>query len=663
VLTSHHLTSKAMKSAQVYKIALLIFLILSFQRSIALEADPEIDSLTKLLPASPDSVKARLYNEIASVWIYNSADSSRYYARLALRLARLTSYAKEEANALQNLGISFRDQGSYDSALHYLSGSKALWTKIGSRSSLAAVNNDLGIVYDEKAHNSKAIELYLEAVKIYEETNDLRGQAKVYNNLGIIYKKEEQFAKSLQYYQKALEMYEALNSSLGVTISNGNIGSVQVEIGNYEESIQFSKEAIEGYEKLSLSRYVPYSMTNIGMAYQRMGLLEEAESWYSQSVELYREYGNKKEEAFSLNGLSEVYYASQQYSKALSMAEKSYEMALESGAADEIRQSSKSRALALEALKRFPEALQFWKTHIVVSDSLLRKERTRAIAELQTLYETEKKEQEISLLRAEASIKDLEVQQARQANWLMLLSVVVALALAGSGFIRFRYKQRVKEAEEKKRSQQDRFRAVIETEEKERKRIAQELHDGVGQVLTAARLNLSLLEGKVGDKQDKPLLNSVKLLNDAISEIRGISHNMMPRALAGGGFSDAVKDTVEKINSAGKVKIGLYGDWENDLGFTEEKAIALYRIIQELLNNSLKYSGATDIKLTLERFGDGAISLSIADNGSGFDTSSISRSTGIGWKSIFSRVEMINGQIEVQSKPSSGTEIQLRLAS
>lgn len=653
---------KAMKASQ-HLLASIFLLISQLAFAFPAEHDPQLDSLFRQLKAAPDSTKIRLYLAISDWWIYDNPDSSRHYARISHDIAAENDRPALAAEALRNIGVAFRNQGAYDSARFYLESALERGSARASAILQADIYNDLGILFDEKSHNTKAIEFYLRAVKIYETENFEKGKAKVYNNLGIIYKKEEQFDKSLEYYKKALEIYTNLGSGIGVAICQGNIGAVAYELSRYDESIAHSLQSIDGYKKLGLDQYVPYSMTNIGMALVKKGGLMEAERWFTESLDLYEQYGNKKEQAFTLNSLSELYYARAEYVQALEYASQSFELAAELGAGDEVKLASKSRALALEAVNQPQRALEFWKIHTVVSDSLLRKERTRAIAELQTEYETTKKEQQIELLKAEASIRDMEIAQARQLTVSMLLLIVLILALGGIAYVQIKYRQRIREGEERKKVQEERFYAVVQTEEKERKRIAQELHDGIGQVLTAARLNLSILEGEVANKLQRPLNNAARLLNDAITEVRNISHNMMPRSLMGGGFCDAIKDTVERINSSGKVKVHLVGNWASGFSLEEEKAVGLYRVIQELLNNSLKYSEATDIYLSIARQQDGSIDISVSDNGKGFDVSTISRSTGIGWKNIYSRMEMLHGQIDVQSQPMSGTQINLKLAS
>src|SRR5690606_9962537 len=147
------------------------------------------------------------------------------------------------------------------------------------------------------------------------------------------------------------------SSKLGIAICHGNIGSVLQELERYDESIEYSLRSIEGYQALALNQYIPYSMTNIGMAFYGKKEYIQAERWYKESLELYDQYGNRKEQAFTLNSLSEVCYATQRFAEALAYAEKSYRLACETGAADEVRLSSKSKALANEALGNLPEAL------------------------------------------------------------------------------------------------------------------------------------------------------------------------------------------------------------------------------------------------------------------------------------------------------------------
>jgi signal transduction histidine kinase len=207
-----------------------------------------------------------------------------------------------------------------------------------------------------------------------------------------------------------------------------------------------------------------------------------------------------------------------------------------------------------------------------------------------------------------------------------------------------------------------RFKAVIESEEKERKRIAEELHDGLGQLLSTAKMNVASLDDAVAlsDAEDKVVFQtSLSLIDEAVSEVRNISHNLMPGALIKLGLIPAISDLVKKINTSGKMKIVFDYD-PNFEKLNETTEIAIFRIVQEILNNSIKHSQAKNIRVELMKL-DNEIRLVITDDGIGIDIAKIENSQGIGWKNIYSRVAMLNGSIDIQSVRDSGTKIKITL--
>jgi two-component system NarL family sensor kinase len=238
---------------------------------------------------------------------------------------------------------------------------------------------------------------------------------------------------------------------------------------------------------------------------------------------------------------------------------------------------------------------------------------------------------------------------------ILLIGVLVsAFILALLLYSRYKAKQKTLLLEETARQEKLRFRAMLESEEKERMRIAKELHDSLGQMLSTARLNVSALNGSV-PKEDEDLLNtSLKIIDNACEEVRSISHNMMPAALMRLGLVKAVQEMVSEINRAHRLKAELVAD--EAIRFTEEKEIAVYRIIQEVVNNMIRHAGATEISIQLSASSE-KISLAIKDNGKGFDAAEISDSKGLGWKNSFSRVGLLNGTMAVDSVIGKGTAV------
>ncbi len=205
--------------------------------------------------------------------------------------------------------------------------------------------------------------------------------------------------------------------------------------------------------------------------------------------------------------------------------------------------------------------------------------------------------------------------------------------------------------------QRDSFRTVIEATEKERKRVAEDLHDGLGQLLSTAKLNLTAIELPQNPEEHSSIETSLSLLDEACQEVRHISHNMMPGTLIRLGLVSAVKEQARKINESGKILVTVtISGFEKRMDETRE--IAMYRVIQEILNNSIRYASATDIEIRLEQLADGYL-FRIKDNGKGFDPKVLEQSKGIGWRNIRSRVDLLQGNIDLKTAPGKGTVLNI----
>lgn len=210
---------------------------------------------------------------------------------------------------------------------------------------------------------------------------------------------------------------------------------------------------------------------------------------------------------------------------------------------------------------------------------------------------------------------------------------------------------------EKTELQVSRFKAVIEATENERKRIAQDLHDGLGQLLSTAKLNISSLDDSIAEDDRRQYNHAMDLIDEACQEVRSISHNMMPSTLIRMGLLPALKELADKANIPGQVSVKLVNH-----GLTgrldESREIAIYRVIQEVVGNSLKFAEATQLTIEIKKNED-QLEVKITDNGKGFDTATINQSTGIGWRNIYSRVSMLNGQVKITSAAGKGTCVEV----
>lgn len=202
------------------------------------------------------------------------------------------------------------------------------------------------------------------------------------------------------------------------------------------------------------------------------------------------------------------------------------------------------------------------------------------------------------------------------------------------------------------------LKAVVETQEGERKRLAEDLHDSVGQVLSAIKLNLHSLNKSTDADRSRTLITDTRSLTDeCIQEIRNIIHNVLPPVLTDFGFVDALQALCEKVQKSTGVLITLNRN-HVDERFGKEVELALYRIAQEIISNAIKHSGATAIQVTLNKDED-VLEMNVSDNGKGFDMKDVKH--GFGLKNLQSRVQVINGKIDFYTRPQHGTLITIKV--
>jgi len=294
------------------------------------------------------------------------------------------------------------------------------------------------------------------------------------------------------------------------------------------------------------------------------------------------------------------------------------------------------------------EALHYSQEQLRMKEADLNQEWAGKIAETDVKYNTEKKELEISVLKAE-----------KKTNKILILSLLAILA-AGASAGYFIYKnqkqrqllatQRIKELEQEK--QITAAQSLLEGETTERARLSRDLHDGLGGMLSVAKLKMTSMRGNMTIPEENVLAfnSAIDLLDTSIKELRRVAHNLMPESLMKYGLNAALSDF---CLSTDKVKYHFYGiDRRPD----EKTEIATYRIINEVVNNALRHSEAANINVQL-LIDESRLHVSVEDDGKGFDPAIAEAGGGNGLRNIRSRVTSLNGKIEIFTSPGKGTEV------
>jgi len=243
-------------------------------------------------------------------------------------------------------------------------------------------------------------------------------------------------------------------------------------------------------------------------------------------------------------------------------------------------------------------------------------------------------------------LEDINIENTEKDDLFSLLIEYASIAMANAIYNDnlYRLNQELQVQEQKK------MEAVIESQEKERKRIAEELHDSVGQMLALVKLNLSGIESTYeypSPEKNQLIQQTSQLLDESIDEIRTISHNLMPPDLKSKSLTEIAENLLKRNGLA--YQFQTYGLADN---LSEAIKFTLYRIIQEIIHNIIKHASAKKIDISITQTDDG-INLMVEDDGIGFNTSIVN--SGLGLKNIHSRVKLLNGYFDVDSSLNRGT--------
>ncbi len=517
------------------------------------------DTLLKKTHSSTDQEKVEIYLAIAKLNWRLSTDSIYKYSNLAYDLAHKIKYFEGEAKALSYIGVTFFYKAEYDSVLHYYDAAIEKFKESNNMAGAAITINNKGVLYKRLGNFSKAIDCYNQAREIHEISQDHRELggtllnignvydiqndfdqameyyflaleefekisdkikiASAYTNIGQIYSDLKQDSTALDYYEKALVLQKEENDLYGMANSYADLGIVHKTIGNYKASIVFFTKSLELYEKMQDQDGIAWVYNYLGVVNALMKNWDEAYNFYQKTVNITSKIGDTESLAYVKYDLAEMYFHKRDWE----FAEKSLIESIKLGKALNMYDLLDKSYLLLSRVDssqgQFLSSLQDYKLHAQFRDTIFNQQSDRNIAEIQTRYETSKKEQQIKLLEQERNYQELKLKNNKIIG---LISVIGLLILFSLILVWYRSIQR-------KQAEKALLKNTMETEDKERKRLAEELHDGIGPLLSTVKMYINEIEEANKNLSEKELLlQSDKIVDEAICSARNLSHNLMP---------------------------------------------------------------------------------------------------------------------------------------
>lgn len=646
-----------MPLSRLYSIVALYVLTLFF--SLAANAQSRIDSLQHALKTKPNQQLALLI-ELCWEYRYHHPDSARLYGYQALKIAKQQNKKLYEAEALHNLAVTYEAQGDYRKSLNLNLEALKIRKQLHDDLKTANTLNNIGIAYDELGNFSLSLKYYREAYDIYKKKKHIEGIALVSVNLGILFKAQQDYKNVIKYYREANAIYTQLNKPREIAFTETNLGSVYFYTKQYDSCIYYSLKAQQKLKELNILQFLPTTYTNAGIGYAALGQNSKALQFLETAVALNKKYNNRKELAFSNIHLAKLMLKINKLNDAQKAANEALSIAESIRASKEVMDSKLVLAEILGRKGEFKSAYQLNLAANKIKDSLFQLDKTKLIADYQVRYQTEKKEEQIKLLHQRNTIQQLKL---KQRNLLLggLVALLIGLAIVAYLIVNRRRLKAKAELQTEIIKQQDlASKAVLDAEERERRRIASDLHDGIGQMLSAALMNLNgLFSGlKLPNDTELKAQQVLALVNESYDEMRSISHQMMPNALIKSGLASAVKEFIGKLDKE-QLQVTLSTVGLNER-LDEQTETVIYRVIQETVNNVIKHAEASKLDIQIIKDEEG-IAVTIEDDGKGFDKDKLDLKSGLGLSNIYSRVGFLKGTVDVDSSEGNGTLIAIHL--
>jgi two-component system NarL family sensor kinase len=652
------------------KLLFILCLLLGFGAKSYSQEKTIIDSLKTVLLSASDSTRVKVLNELCWQSRSSSPKEAFIYGRQALRLATSLNFETGIAQAHNDLGILYYDKRDYHSALDHYYKALQIRKNRGDKFGIAAIYNKIGLIQEDRGELKAALKSQLKCLQLYKNLGAKNGLAQTLNNLAVIHQAAGNFDLALPYLQQSLDLQKKTHDQEGYAATLSNLAQIYEKQKNPSQAIAYNEQALATLRHLHNREYMAGVLHNLAILYSKTEHPEKSLVFAREAYQIREQLGDKKGQSAVLLTQSRYYFNRHDLVKATALCRQAHILATQIEASSELSEGLHLRAQILAAGNNYPLAYQALLQYSLLQDSLAKRNLNHQLQQIQDRYENNRIADHIALLNRQKQlqqlkIKNQELQLNKGKNKLKFITLAfVAVVITGLFlFNRIQLKQRIRQKLNQLNQQKQRSLAIMETEEKERKRIGTEIHDGLGQLLSIARLNIAGLQEELPlatEMQEQLLRNAIQVLDEAYNEIRTISHNLNSDSLRQQGLARSIQHLIEPLTQTGRFKLDLeiIGLQEEPVPPIIEKVV--YRVVQECLNNIFKHAGATQINMQLIRH-DSELTVMIEDNGKGFDQRMPEENSGIGLNNIRSRIEYLNGTVHIDSVLNRGTIVILEI--
>ena len=556
---------------------------------------------------SSDSLKIwmeegeRLFNE-------GQFESSKQFFTKASKAASQNS--NDYVECLNNLGNVAGYLGQPEEAIQYYQEAlkKVQYSK-DSIASKSSILKNIGATHSDLKDFTTALKYLSEAEILARKSGRSALIADCLNNKGIIYEQTDSILRALEVYEEARDFYRSVNDIERLALVHVNIGVVAKNLERWNEAVAAYDSALYYARAIPNTFYESVILNNQGNLFSKLGRHQEAVQNTTQALKLARELGQLNLVQDCLESLADQFAASGDHRKA-------YEYHLEFGA---------------------------------LKDSLINDERISALSEMETKYEVEKKELQLARLETEKLLS--EKSKTRMFIFIIVL-IVVMIIIVIAVFI----KQRINKLEQKRQS----LELIAKTEKQERERIAKDMHDELGSGISRITWITAAAQRQHPETQVSTSFHQIENISEQLAQgMRSLIWLLNTGDTTWENFVAKIRELTSQVTEEHEINVNIEGATSaNGITLKQHAARDLMLLIKEATHNAVKYSGAQTLKIQFILEKD-TLTIRIADNGKGFDLSSIRK--GHGLTNMMKRSRDLQGNLEIESKPGHGTTLQMTM--
>lgn len=578
----------------------------------------------------------------------------------------LDSLAKEMEKLSLGDQISTALNIPYDKIIANTDAAETLYLKLTDKKAaiapkdLAEIYGKLALVNSYLGNYDKRMEYSLKAIKIYEEIGDEVLLGNAYGGLGYSLRTRD-LDKALLYMRKAIHLLEKNQDSVGLNPTYDNYGVLMENAGKVDSAIYYYHLALGIKRAQKDSIGIPFALGHLAGAHAVKKEFEKSKAFLDEAYHIRTKRNDVYGIAETSVQYADFYFSQGKYAEAAPWYKKSYEQAIANNYVHLAQYASSLLSECLEKTNQPNEAIKYLKISHDLKDSLLNEKSNKAMAQLEIQYETEKKEK---LLAEQEVMLTKEQLRVKQRNYTLLgLGLVLIFILVLSYYIYKQQKFKQQKLIEENRLKDELAKITLQNQlHQERTRISRDLHDNIGSQLTfiiSSVDNMGYLFKTADEKLRERLTGIADFSRTTITQLRDTIWALNKDEIS---FDDLKSRLFNYIENAKIVKENITFNFEvnvnQKISFNAIEGVNIFRIVQEAINNSLKYSAATKIEVLLYEE-NGKLCLSVEDDGIGFNVEKVNLGNGL--ENMKNRASSINADFILDSTPDKGTKIILKM--